>query len=237
MPSSPARRVSRWRSSHRRRRASVETVTFAVDGRLACTVERPPFGCDWDPGDIVRGHHVRVVATLADGRRLTDNLHTKDLGFTEHVPHRGRPRAGDRDAGRPVRARVEGAGFRDSGGRREAVHREPRERGRAARSRARDRRQRKHGAIARPGEGGGQAASVEAPPRRRGHARRVQRHVVPRDGAREGSEGARARRRSAERPGEAPRSTTRRCAPSIWSAASGAARASSSSRMATTATA
>jgi hypothetical protein len=63
----------------------VETVTFAVDGRLACTVERPPFGCDWDPGEIVRGHHVRVVATLSGGRRLTDNLYTKDLGFTEHV--------------------------------------------------------------------------------------------------------------------------------------------------------
>ena len=65
--------------------ASVESVTFAVDGRLACTVERPPFGCDWDPGEIVRGHHVRVVATLSGGRRLTDNLYTKDLGFTEHV--------------------------------------------------------------------------------------------------------------------------------------------------------
>ena len=65
--------------------ASVQTVTFAVDGRLACTVERPPFGCDWDPGEIVRGHHVRVVATLSGGRRLTDNLYTKDLGFTEHV--------------------------------------------------------------------------------------------------------------------------------------------------------
>ena len=65
--------------------ASVQSVTFAVDGRLACTVERPPFGCDWDPGEIVRGHHVRVVATLSGGRRLTDNLYTKDLGFTEHV--------------------------------------------------------------------------------------------------------------------------------------------------------
>ena len=65
--------------------ASVQTVTFAVDGRLACTVERPPFGCDWDTGEIVRGHHVRVVATLSGGRRLTDSLYTKDLGFAEHV--------------------------------------------------------------------------------------------------------------------------------------------------------
>jgi Ca-activated chloride channel homolog len=64
---------------------TVQSVTFAVDGRQACTIERPPFVCPWDPGEVVRGHHVRVVATLADGRRLTDNLYTKDLGFTERV--------------------------------------------------------------------------------------------------------------------------------------------------------
>ena len=64
---------------------TVETVTFTIDGRLACTIERPPFACAWDPGDVVRGHHVRVVATLAGGGHLTDNLHTKDLGYTEHV--------------------------------------------------------------------------------------------------------------------------------------------------------
>ena len=64
---------------------TIQAVTFTVDGRLACTVERPPFVCAWDAGDVVRGHHVRVVATLAGGRRLTDNLHTKDLGYTERV--------------------------------------------------------------------------------------------------------------------------------------------------------
>jgi Ca-activated chloride channel family protein len=65
--------------------AAVEAVRFFVDGRLVGTAERPPFGCTWDPGDVVRGHHVRVVATLADGRRLIDNLHTKDVGYTERV--------------------------------------------------------------------------------------------------------------------------------------------------------
>jgi Ca-activated chloride channel family protein len=64
---------------------TVQTVTFTVDGRLACTIERPPFACAWDSGDVVRGHHVRVVATLTDGRRLVDNLHTKDPGFTDRV--------------------------------------------------------------------------------------------------------------------------------------------------------
>ncbi len=65
--------------------ASVKTVTFSVDGHLACTIERPPFACTWDPGEIVRGHHVRVVAAIADGRRLIDNVHTKDLGYAERV--------------------------------------------------------------------------------------------------------------------------------------------------------
>ncbi len=64
---------------------TVQTVTFTVDGRLACTVESPPFACTWNPGETVRGHHVRVVATLAGGGRLRDNVHTKDLGFTERV--------------------------------------------------------------------------------------------------------------------------------------------------------
>ena len=63
----------------------VQSVTFFVNGRLVCTAERPPFGCGWDPGAIVRGHHVRVVATLADGRRLVDNVRTKDPGYTEKV--------------------------------------------------------------------------------------------------------------------------------------------------------
>jgi Ca-activated chloride channel family protein len=64
---------------------AVGSVSFFVDGRLACTVDRAPFGCNWQAGDIVRGHHVRVVATLADGSRLIDNVRTKDLGFTERV--------------------------------------------------------------------------------------------------------------------------------------------------------
>jgi Ca-activated chloride channel family protein len=33
----------------------------------------------------VRSHHIRVVATLADGTRLVDNVRTKDLGYTEKV--------------------------------------------------------------------------------------------------------------------------------------------------------
>lgn len=63
----------------------VENVTFFANGRLVCTVERPPFGCMWDPGSLVRGHHIRVVATLANGRRLVGNVRTKDLGYVERI--------------------------------------------------------------------------------------------------------------------------------------------------------
>ncbi len=63
----------------------VATVNFTVDGRQICFVDHPPFKCLWQSGDVVRGHHIRVVATMGDGRRLVDNVHTKDPGFTEKV--------------------------------------------------------------------------------------------------------------------------------------------------------
>ena len=66
--------------------ANVKTVIFSVNGRLACMLERPPFTtCSFEPGDVIRGHHIRVVATLKDGRRLFDNLHTKEIGYAERI--------------------------------------------------------------------------------------------------------------------------------------------------------
>ncbi|HSC26944.1 MAG TPA: VWA domain-containing protein [Vicinamibacterales bacterium] len=63
----------------------VQSVRFFANGLLVCTVERPPFKCMWDAGPVVRGHHVRVVATLAGGRTLRDNLRTREPGFTAAV--------------------------------------------------------------------------------------------------------------------------------------------------------
>jgi Ca-activated chloride channel family protein len=63
----------------------VASVTFSANGRVVCTTSRQPFACPWDPGDAVRGNHLRVVATLADGTRLIDNVRTKDLGYAEQV--------------------------------------------------------------------------------------------------------------------------------------------------------
>jgi Ca-activated chloride channel homolog len=65
--------------------ADVESVRFFVNGRLACTVESPPWRCAWDPGPVVRSHHVRAVATLTGGRRLVDSVRTKDLGYVERT--------------------------------------------------------------------------------------------------------------------------------------------------------
>jgi Ca-activated chloride channel family protein len=65
--------------------ASVRTVTFWVDGRETCRVEKAPFVCVSDPGDVVRSHFVRVVATLGEDGRLSAGVHTKDLGYTERV--------------------------------------------------------------------------------------------------------------------------------------------------------
>jgi Ca-activated chloride channel homolog len=64
---------------------AVQSVAFFVDGRLICTVDRPPFGCTWDAGDLVRAHHVRVVASLPNGRRLVGNVRTKDIGYEERI--------------------------------------------------------------------------------------------------------------------------------------------------------
>ena len=64
----------------------VKTVTFFANGRVACALERPPFECMWNPGEVVRSHHFRVVATLVDdSRRLVDNVRTKELGYAERI--------------------------------------------------------------------------------------------------------------------------------------------------------
>ena len=65
--------------------SNVTAVTITVNGRILCTVERAPFSCAWDPGPLVRGHHIRVVAALATGRDVVANLRTKDVGVTERA--------------------------------------------------------------------------------------------------------------------------------------------------------
>jgi VWFA-related protein len=65
--------------------ASAAQVVVFVDGRELCTLVRPLWSCRWDAGRDVREHHVRVVATLADGRRLVANRRTGGLDVSEAV--------------------------------------------------------------------------------------------------------------------------------------------------------
>lgn len=65
--------------------SSVRSVTFYADGRMVCTVVRPPFECNWDAGEGLREHVVRAVATLTDGARLVATSRTQSAGYTESV--------------------------------------------------------------------------------------------------------------------------------------------------------
>jgi VWFA-related protein len=60
-------------------------VTILVDGRELCSLERPPWSCRWDAGRDIREHHIRVVATVAGGRRLVANRRTKGIEVNEAV--------------------------------------------------------------------------------------------------------------------------------------------------------
>ena len=58
-------------------------VEFFVDGQRVCLRERLPFECDWDAGASGEARVVRILATLADGRRLVRRVHTPArAGFT-----------------------------------------------------------------------------------------------------------------------------------------------------------
>jgi len=63
----------------------VSSVSLFADGRLVCTVEQPPFECEWDAGPNVVEHVLRAVATLADGRRIAHSIRTKGVAYTEKV--------------------------------------------------------------------------------------------------------------------------------------------------------
>lgn len=63
----------------------VTSLSFYADGALVCRLERPPFECDWDAGELVVAHHIRAVATLRAGDRLIANAYTKKLDHAEMV--------------------------------------------------------------------------------------------------------------------------------------------------------
>jgi VWFA-related protein len=65
--------------------APVVSVTFFVDGRQVCIIQKRPWECEWDAGREVSAHQVRAVFNLDSGGRVARTVRTKGLGFVENV--------------------------------------------------------------------------------------------------------------------------------------------------------
>jgi VWFA-related protein len=63
----------------------VRQVVFFADGRRVCTVQRQPFQCDWDAGDRIIEHTIRVTAELNQGGRAVATVQTRGVKFAEAV--------------------------------------------------------------------------------------------------------------------------------------------------------
>jgi VWFA-related protein len=63
----------------------VTQVTFFVDGAQVCAATAAPFECEWDAGERIRAHTIRVVAALRTGERLVHSVKTRDLEYVETV--------------------------------------------------------------------------------------------------------------------------------------------------------
>lgn len=63
----------------------VREVAFYADGRKVCTVSRQPYHCDWDAGDQVIEHTIRVTADLAPTGRAASTVQTRGVKFAEAV--------------------------------------------------------------------------------------------------------------------------------------------------------
>jgi VWFA-related protein len=61
------------------------TVSMTVDGRELCRLDRAPWTCTWDADGEMQEHHLRVAATLPDGRRLVASRRTRGLDINERV--------------------------------------------------------------------------------------------------------------------------------------------------------
>jgi Ca-activated chloride channel family protein len=63
----------------------VKQVVFYADGRRVCTVQKQPFQCEWDAGDRIVEHTIRVTAELAQGGRAVATVQTRGVKFAEAV--------------------------------------------------------------------------------------------------------------------------------------------------------
>ena len=61
------------------------SVVFFVDALKVCTVTAPPFECEWDAGQLITQHLMRVVVNLAGGGRVVKTTRTTAATFAETV--------------------------------------------------------------------------------------------------------------------------------------------------------
>ena len=63
----------------------VKEVVFFADGRKVCTITREPYQCDWDAGEQVSEHMIRVTVEHVKGGRAAASVHTRGVKFAEAV--------------------------------------------------------------------------------------------------------------------------------------------------------
>ena len=63
----------------------VKEVVFFADGRKICSLTREPFQCDWDAGERVIEHTIRVTVEHVKGGRAAATVHTKGVKFSDSV--------------------------------------------------------------------------------------------------------------------------------------------------------
>jgi Ca-activated chloride channel family protein len=64
---------------------NVKEVVFFADAKKICTVARQPYHCEWDAGERVLEHTIRVTAELAKGERIVATVQTRGVKFAEAV--------------------------------------------------------------------------------------------------------------------------------------------------------
>src|SRR3954465_94173 len=72
----------------------VDSAIFFADGRQVCAVAAAPFECEWDAGQNVVAHQMRLVVSLTSGERIIRTLRTRSLGFADRVTVEGVPGTG-----------------------------------------------------------------------------------------------------------------------------------------------
>lgn len=63
----------------------VENLAFFVNGRQVCVMTLAPYQCEWDAGQNVTAHQIRLVVNLKDGRREVRTARTRAAAFADRV--------------------------------------------------------------------------------------------------------------------------------------------------------